>query len=366
MDYTKYLDITCKVINAVLNDQQIDLSNYLNDKLFLKIMKEQTFLPFLYKAYPNKQLKKYYYAACLTSEQFDEIGNMIKKLFKENNIDNIFLKGFYIRDIYPDRNIRQMGDIDILVREEEHQKVVDLLLSNGFTYMKTSPHNIALKYKSFEIEIHNHLISEWETLGQYFKKPFDDALKDDEGNYYFSDTYNFLYLLAHYIKHLKIGAGLREVCDFYLLLKNKIIDIKFIRDALRKNNCEQFLDTLLTEINFIFGFNQIPYTPNEHYLELIGYSLKSGIHGFGEDNMPAKNEFINSNESKFKFMLRKLFIPTKKIKEIYPWSKFFLLLPFAYLCRLIYLLTKKKREIKFIINNKNINNDFFSNIGIKM
>ena len=44
MEENKYLDITCKIMNAAMKGESLDLSAYDNDPEFLRIMKEQTFL----------------------------------------------------------------------------------------------------------------------------------------------------------------------------------------------------------------------------------------------------------------------------------------------------------------------------------
>jgi len=42
-----YRDIILQIIDAAINGKTLDLSNYINDQEFMRIMKEQTFLPFL-------------------------------------------------------------------------------------------------------------------------------------------------------------------------------------------------------------------------------------------------------------------------------------------------------------------------------
>ena len=119
MEQNKYLDIVRKVMNAAMKGKHLDLSEYVNDKEFLRIMEEQTFQPFLYKVDKRPEFRKYYIQAALISEKFDNVGNELKQILDEYDIDHVFLKGFELKKLYPDPCMRLMGDIDILVREEE-------------------------------------------------------------------------------------------------------------------------------------------------------------------------------------------------------------------------------------------------------
>ena len=63
-----YRDIILQIIEAAINNKKIDLTNYINDQEFMRIMKEQIFLPFLYKVDKRKEFRKYYYQSCLIHE----------------------------------------------------------------------------------------------------------------------------------------------------------------------------------------------------------------------------------------------------------------------------------------------------------
>lgn len=76
-----YRDIILQIIEAAINNKKIDLTNYINDQEFMRIMKEQTFLPFLYKVDKRKELRKYYYQSCLILEKFNEIGKIVDDIF---------------------------------------------------------------------------------------------------------------------------------------------------------------------------------------------------------------------------------------------------------------------------------------------
>ena len=64
---------------------------------------------------------------------FDEFKNILKGL-KEIGISPIILKGAALAEtVYPDISMRPMSDIDILIKEEEIEKINTCLLSHGYS-----------------------------------------------------------------------------------------------------------------------------------------------------------------------------------------------------------------------------------------
>lgn len=356
MEENKYLDITCKIMNAAMKGESLDLSAYDNDPEFLRIMKEQTFLPFLYEVDKRKIWRKYYYQAYLINEKFDAIGKKIKDIFDANNIDHIFLKGYELRKLYPKPWLRQMGDIDVLVREDDFEKASKLLSDNDFIFDHQIEYHSEFKFDNYSIELHNKLVSNKENLFDFFSNPFKASTKYDKHSFKIDLHYNVTYLINHYIKHLKSGAGIRELCDFYLLLNENEIDDSLILSNLKLTNNEKFWDTILTVLHYIFNFNKYPYKPNEHVKRLLNYSIEAGIHGFGKNNNRIKNEFLSSKQSKFIFLLKKLFIPLKTLFKIYPWTLSIILIPFGYLFRLIHLIKHKKESFQSIVQANETDN----------
>jgi hypothetical protein len=64
---------------------------------------------------------------------FHELGKILR-LFSENGIPVIVLKGAYLSEIvYPHNGLRPMGDIDLLAKINDLSKVREILLEKGFT-----------------------------------------------------------------------------------------------------------------------------------------------------------------------------------------------------------------------------------------
>ena len=169
-----YRDIILQIIEAAINNKKIDLTNYINDQEFMRIMKEQTFLPFLYKVDKRKEFRKYYYQSCLIHEKFNEVGKIVDDILTLNNIPHVFLKGYELQNLYPDPNLRMMGDIDVLVKPEDYKKALQCLINNEFKAINDSEKDYTLLYNNISIELHHKLFEDFRILNEYFNKPFDN------------------------------------------------------------------------------------------------------------------------------------------------------------------------------------------------
>ena len=66
----------------------------------------------------------------------------LNDLFLKNNIDHVFLKGsaLLLSNKFDVLNERMIGDIDILIRKESVLKARDLIIKNGYKFLKTEIH----------------------------------------------------------------------------------------------------------------------------------------------------------------------------------------------------------------------------------
>lgn len=340
-----------EMIDAAINGKTIDLSEV--DEEFIKVAKEQTFLPFLYVASKDKKYKKYYIQSVLIHERINEGGKLIDDILNEAKIPHIFLKGYELQNLYPDPNLRMMGDIDVLVKPEDYDKALKLLLNNNFKTILESGKDYELSYNNINVELHHKLFEGNSNLCNYFNNPFDNTKKNNKFNYQFDINYNILYILSHYAKHIYMGAGLREIIDIYLLLNSTSYDIHFIKEKLKDFEINKFFNLILNELFIIFNFKKVDFNYDENVKKLLNYCLNCGIHGFANKNNSYKNKIsTSSNGNKFIFILKRLFIPIKELFKIYPWSKLIITIPFAYIYRLIFLLVNRKKELHNALHYK--------------
>lgn len=345
-----YRDIILQIIDAAINGKTLDLSNYINDQEFMRIMKEQTFLPFLYKVDKRKEFRKYYYQSCLIHEKFNEVGKLVDDILTRNNIPHVFLKGYELQNLYPDSNLRMLGDIDLLVENDYFEQTKNIISTNGFIFDMECEHHIGYKKEDIEIELHNKLFDKEECSSKLFDNTFNNIRIKD-----FDDTFTLLYVIAHYAKHIKMGAGLRPIIDIYLIIKNKKINLDILLNKLKELNLMQFFNTILDEIYIIFNDNLISHNSTNLANNLIDYSLKKGIHGYAENGDPLINRQINDKGkgNKFIFLFSKIFPSIEIIKNKYEKYYHWFSIPFLYIINFFSLFKKIKNLSKLKNYNKN-------------
>ena len=340
------------MVNAALKAQTLELDNL--DKDFLLCAKEQTFLSYIWYVSKNEKYLDYYLRTGLILERTMEVAKCLNDVLNENNIPHVFLKGYHLKNLYPDSILRMCGDVDILVKKEDYKKVVNIFKNiEDIKEKGETIHDFQFKYKGVLIELHKELFEPHRILSKVFNSPFDNVELNEHYEYKLNDNYNFLYIVGHYAKHINIGAGLRPLVDIYLMLTKLDLDMNYINDNLNKMGLTKFFNMVLNELNVIFGYNKLPFEKNDNADQMIDYCLKSGVHGQGRKSNRIENS-VNSigNGNKFVYILKRIFISPKEMFATYPWTKSIILLPFGYIARFFKLLFTKSKKLKKVLKYK--------------
>ena len=225
--------------------------NDLNYDLLVKICSEHLMLPTLYYHLKKRkilskipaELKNYLkniYA--LNRERNEtllkEVVFLCKKL-EENNIDYCLTKGLamLVSGLYNDIGVRMIGDVDILVLENEKSEIVRILNNNNYfnshDYIKWNANvlpSFSNKDKILSIDLHFNLLSK---KFQYLidnRKVLKDKIRFRNLN-----TIDFEQNLLHSIYNyqiddygfIRMSYSYRKIYDIYLLKeKIKIVNLK--------------------------------------------------------------------------------------------------------------------------------------------
>jgi hypothetical protein len=310
----------------------------------------------------------------------------VRNIFNVASIDFIFLKGAFLKTLYPKTYMRVMGDIDILVRPESMEKVHQVLEANNFNNWSNSTNHDCFMKNKINIEIHPKLDSDIsDEYGDLFLKPWTYASKKNNHEYHLDLEYRFFYQLYHMIKHLyHSGVGLRTLVDLYFILKDIDLNSKKYQEIYLLFPKKDFVTFIVSIIYDIFtnlrlldmqSYDKIYTNLQKQFVE---YIINSGMHGIGDEHnlfiggmatSHSKKEIIIF--TKIKFLFSKTFLKLHTMKGFYPYlKKYPFLLPVAYLQRIFKLLFKKSSRHKLTRLSANKNDikyveDLFENIGIK-
>lgn len=159
----------------------------------------------------------------LRNDKLIRIQSEIIDLLSSHNTSCVILKGTSISALYPHNEMRSLGDIDILVGEEELDEACSVLLNSGFE--RSGGHDLheCFEGKGAYIEVHRAVsVFPDNAKGIYTKKFMEDALLHTEtmsiGEEVFpvlDMPHQLVSLLSHMERHMTIsGIGLRQLCDW--------------------------------------------------------------------------------------------------------------------------------------------------------
>ncbi|MBQ4105001.1 MAG: nucleotidyltransferase family protein [Clostridia bacterium] len=160
-------------------------------------------------------------------------------------VDVVPVKGFVLKNDYPEPSMRTMSDIDILYRQEYREEVIQLFKSSGYTLRHDIEGQLDfVKEPFYHYELHSKLLPSTKTSHAYFENIWDKVLTPPDtrvGSLSINDTY--IYMLEHLAKHLEGGgAGLRLIMDVYVFLKahSTELDSEYISQELTKLRLTKF------------------------------------------------------------------------------------------------------------------------------
>lgn len=241
-------------------------------------------------------INAYMAAVYQSSVQEYSIQELTERL-EEDKIPYALVKGACIREIYPNPELRTMGDIDLFMSEESRIKTDRILKELGYQKEELGSNVWTYKKDRNTFEIHSKLVGGkfWNNIDyeSYFETLLTKwkSLKGSSRKYLTLEDH-FLYLCFHFAKHLhSTGAGIRMVMDIALYIKQygEQMDWGYIWDEADKIELDVFIKKLLcicsrwfhTETANIIQENEIE---DELLNSFADYVLSGGIFGFERDD----------------------------------------------------------------------------------
>lgn len=282
----------------------------------------------------------------------------IYKAFDENKIDYMPLKGSVLKYIYPKPEMRPMGDADILIKNEQTEKINSVISSLG--YVKDESHKgdydtVWDKKGVLYLELHWNIVSPINrAYYKYFQNGWQFARKADEKSrkYEMAPEDNLIYLFTHFANHYRYGGiGIRHLTDFYVfIMKNPGLDNKKIESALSEMGLLQFYKNVLNTADVWFnGKNNTEIT--DFITEKI---FSGGSYGTQAAHALSSETRISGAKNKNR-LIRRIFPSRNNMEHNFPIvKKYPALIPFLWVFRWVRALLFRRNNIK--AEYKNIKN----------
>lgn len=271
----------------------------------------------------------------------------VYRLFDQNNIDYMPLKGSIMKFLYPKPELRTMGDADILFRQEQEKQINQLLTDAGFALGGENDYHIEWVSDCLHMELHRNLLPKRKTLfNEYYSDPWRYACVQNGSRYAMSIEDEFLFLLVHFTKHyLGSGIGCRQAVDLWVyLMKHPDLNERLLREKMEQMKLCRFYDSVLELLNYWFEDG----TDGERVELMTQYIFSGGSWGKRENALQTEmlrkgKNTTSRKQMRIKFYLHRLFPPRTAIMNGYPiLKKAPLLLPFVWVVRIFDILLVKR------------------------
>ncbi len=239
--------------------------------------------------------------------ELQHIGTVLEKA----DIDYMPMKGAVLRTLYPEPWMRTSCDIDILVRESDLNRAVEVLTADGFTTDGVrNYHDVLLRCDGVNLELHHNLLE---------RMPKSDAVLEtvwehtaNRGHYHLETPAFFLY---HHIAHMAHhfiggGCGIRTVMDLWLLLHNSQYAAADVMDLLQEGGLSVFGEQMCLLADCWFGDGE----PDEQMRRVEQFVLHGGAFGSGEQRYASGA----ARHGKKGMAWRVMFMPYEDLKHLYP------------------------------------------------
>ena len=243
------------------------------------------------------------------------------RIFEENQIDYMPVKGLLLRDFYPKPEMRYMCDTDILIKLEQYPKIRELLSNAGFTEVAESNHELIWKKSNVSIELHKLLIPSYnKDYYSYYGDGWKLGTIRNGSRISMTDEDCFIYVFTHFAKHYRdMGIGLRNMVDIWIFDKNVSLDYDYLKNELTSLQLYDFYVNVMNTLKYWFEDGE----SNDITEFITDYIFKSGMYGTLDNHIISMSlKDTKGNQSifkiRFKKIMRSIFPTVKDMYTLFP------------------------------------------------
>ena len=164
----------------------------------------------------------------------DFLANIIKEL-EEVGIEPLLLKGQGVAQNYLSPEVRQAGDIDLLLYREDYEKAKMLLIpkADNLEIETSSRKHLGMHFGNIEVELHGTVYGNFGSkFNTYLDKKQEELfIKKNFRHWCYngveismpSADFDALFIFTHFLNHFYFGGlGLRQICDWIMFLHKSV------------------------------------------------------------------------------------------------------------------------------------------------
>ncbi len=299
-----------------------------------------------------------YEAATMRNKMLNEEMEQVLAFLENDGIWHTPLKGAVLQAFYPQPEMRQMTDRDILFDETQRQKVKKWFTTRGYKadfYDAGGVVTVYTKRPFYCFEMHTSIFgynpdTNWYEYYEGVKQRFIPD-KGKKHAYHFSDEDFYIHLIIHGCKHyFNEGNGLRLLIDIYVYLKAKDteLDWQYIHRELSTLAAADF------EVKARKLSQRLFVHPQEFALASLTVDEAAFLNTFMENGVYGNIANLIRNKissptlgEKARYVWQRMFPEAKFFKYNYPFFWYHRwLLPVGYVYRIVHRLRVSRNKLK--------------------
>ena len=292
---------------------------------------------------------------CFTQEE--ELKKIVQEL-TASGIDVLLLKGCLIRDLYPERDYRQMVDMDMLIREKDRAAAGEVMRRMGYQYtpdpFEEEHHDGWQKPPYARAELHWELIPRSSPWQEFCRDVWSRKKKKKEiaGCFRMNVNDYYIFHLIHFAKHyFHMGSGIRSVLDCFLYLQKygEELDQEYLDEWMRRLALDDFRNTVEALGRYWFG--AVGKSTDKGVSEMGRRVFLSGVYGSRLQEVLRQAEKYQAEKGGvFRYIFSRIFIRREELfKEYLCLIKYPFLLPFCWAHRAAAAAISSDRTILYEI-----------------
>ena len=274
-------------------------------------------------------------------------GENILNALSDAGFDCIALKGWELQKLYPRSNMRQMADIDILVRPYDYKRIKTVMKDLGFRAQgESSWKHDSFKKGEVHVEMHKRLTDDSAEVQRWEREMWNRAVRVRGNIFKMSPEDFYIFHFIHLHKDFMNGSlGLRRIADTWLLQKQPM-NKDSVKTELTRFGLLAFHDKMVKLSRAVMG-----ETPMDKDCEiLLSHAFKYGIYGSDISYKTGRITTMGKNlkSGKIHSVFSAVFLPVGRMKAQYPiLEKWPILLPWCWMKRIAYFaFNDPKRHYK--------------------
>lgn len=288
-------------------------------------------------SYAKKDLNHWIY---IDTAMKYEIENLLK-CFDKEQIYNLPMKGYFLKNDYPNPFDRSIADYDVLFEIKDIEKIKDLFNKNGYKFLKNDSQQYHFTKQPFMyIEMHRSLLKKDNINYSLLENQLEKAKVRDGYSYSKEMTLEdyYIYMLLHSAKHFSQGGiGIRMIADEYVFYKkySDQLNQKYLSELFEKLGITLF-EKKLRDISlkwFSKGSEVKDFDDVEEYILLSMTLGRVDVAVMSEMERQRVNTKTGRKKSRFANFISSLFPNKSYMANKYPFvEKMPILLPYSWAC----------------------------------